>query len=110
MNKEILDLNVFQGIIEVLVNNGYEIVQIINNPYNVFYYLVYSFESAYSGGGVDIRFNFLKGVNITDFLQKNSRNDARLILAKIEELITHSTVVELKFSDKVDWYKYALAK
>ena len=109
MNREIIDLNAFQCIIEVLLQDGYTIIQIVSNPYNVFYYAVLEFEPPYQGGGQTIEYGYLKGINITDFLQKNSANDARHIAAKMQDIMLHSQVITMNFSNKVEWYKYSAA-
>ena len=109
MNREIVNLNAYQKIIEVLVANGYTILQIISNPYQVFYYLVHEFSPSFAGGGQEIKFNYLKGINITDFLQKNCTSDTRNILAKMDEIMQNSIILRIEFSNKVEWYKYSVA-
>lgn len=109
MNREIVDINAYHQIIESLVKEGYTIIQVVINPYSVFYYSALEFEPSYSGGGQSIEFIHIKGINITEFLKRNATNDVRNTSAKMQELTLNSPVMNIDFSNRVEWYKFSIA-
>lgn len=107
-----MEKDVIQRAIEVLVLQGYIILQIVQPNNNVLFFLVYRFQEAYFNTAQSIDFNSVEGVNITEFIEKYStmfRNHNEF-LRQFNEYVDKSPILGLQFSKKVEWYKWAAIK
>lgn len=104
-------MNEYQSAIEVLVQKGHTVLQIVMSDNSCLYFTVYKWQEGYFNTAQSIDFNTVQGVNITDFLVKNSaqfHNDGQFI-SHFENYLTEAPVVRCEFSKTSLWYKWQIA-
>ena len=98
--------------IERLVKEGYIILQIDISETKSKYYNIWKWQEGYFSSAQSVEFNTFTGINITDFLKKNSQqyNNSVNFIANFESYNSNGLVIHCEFSKKIPWIKYELAK
>jgi len=104
-----MDNNIYQSAIEQLVMEGFKILQIVEPATNsVMYFSVYKFQEGYFNTAQSIDFNTVEGVNITDFLRKNSSfcNNRTTFITNFNKYMEDSICIRCEFSKSILWYEW----
>lgn len=105
------NINDFKKAIEKLVLEGFVILQIIQPDGGFLYFNVYKWTEGYFNTAQSIDFNTVEGVDITDFLRKNSAlvfpGDA--FISQFNKVMEEGTVIRCEFSKESIWYKWSAA-
>jgi len=107
------DLNAFQRGIELLANEGFVVLQILNDDpegKDVFF-VVYKFTECYFNTAQSIDFSTMEGINVTEFLTVNSAMYAERtsFLASFNKHLENAPVMRLEFSKGIRYMKWQLA-
>lgn len=105
-----MEINIYQKAIEVLVLQGFTIVQIFSNGEYLFF-VVYRWQEGYFNTAQSVEFNTLEGINITDFLKRNSALHSNIVefIASFNKEIENSNLIRLEFQKDCVWFKYSSA-
>lgn len=100
--------NLYQNSINLLINDGNIILQIICPDKSCLYFLVDKFTSDFTGSGDSINFCQLEGVNITNFLKLNVSTDKRNFISKFNQFILDEKPIRVEFSSNFSWIKWSV--
>lgn len=104
-------INIFQKAIELLILEGNSILQVKNGD-EYLYFAVLKWQENYSNQMESINFNSVEGVNITEFLLKNSllyRNKTEF-LNKFMDIMADNAVLRCNFSKESEWFYWSIIK
>lgn len=106
MNGNAADFLVYQKVIESLILEGCSILQIINPDGSCVFFSVFNFTESYFNSAQSLDFNTVEGVNITDFLTKQSANysNRTSFIAMYNATIDESPVVRCQFYKTAQWF------
>lgn len=103
-------INIFQRAIEQLVLEGHIILQIIEpSTKETLYFSVYKWQEGYFNTAQSIDFNTIEGVNITEFIIKNSSRslDRVEFISQFNRVIGEGILVRCEFAKNTPWYKWS---
>lgn len=100
--------NLLQAI-QQLVNAGNTILQIKDLFEDDLFFVVLNFNPSEFNTAASVDYHFLKGINITEFLDKNINlyNNPTLLIANLDKTIEDSKVMNLEISKGCRWCKYS---
>ena len=103
--------NIYQKAIEQLVLEGYTILQIVTPSGNNLFFNVYKWTEGYFNTAQSIDFNTVEGVNITEFLSRNSSqcSNRTEFLSLFNRVMDTGVVVRCEFTKGSTWYKWSSA-
>lgn len=104
-----MDANIYQKAIEQLVLEGYTILQIAVPDRDKFlFFSVYKWQEGYFNTAQSIDFNTVEGVNITDFLEKNSAQSSSRtnFLTLFQKVMEEGVLVRCEFTKSATWFKW----
>lgn len=101
--------NDYQKAIEQLISEGYIILQVITPDGESFFFAVYMWQEGYFNTAQSIDFNTVEGINITDFLYKNSSRYANRteFMSAFNKVIDEGIMVRCEFTKGSTWYKWS---
>ena len=103
-----LNLNAYQTVVEILINEGYVIVQLMVGGCDVMYFAANEFHPPIRGNSENVPFGRVIGVNITEFMKVNGGlNEQRQILGRFKETMNNQAVIRMEFDENTNWYKWA---
>lgn len=89
--------------VEILISNGYKVIQISFETFNVFY-LVHSFQESVLSGPSPVDYNTLVGINITEFMKNMTMvQDKSIFMNNFQNRINSSFVTRIQFSRNQEW-------
>lgn len=102
-------INIYQKAIEQLVLEGYSILQVITPSGDCFYFVVFKWQEGYFNTAQSIDFNTVEGVNVTDFLTKNSTNysNRTSFITLFNQAVDEGVMVRCQFTKESQWYKWS---
>lgn len=104
-----MDANIYQKAIEQLVLEGYTILQVAVPDQDKFlFFSVYKWQEGYFNTAQSIDFNTVEGVNITDFLEKNSAQSSSRtnFLTLFQKVMEDGVLVRCEFTKSATWFKW----
>ena len=104
------NINIFQKAIEQLVLEGYTILQIIEPATKeCLYFNVYKWTEGYFNTAQSIDFNTVEGVNITEFLTKNTAqcSNRTNFISQFNRVMEEGVLVRCEFAKHTPWYKWS---
>lgn len=104
-------LNEYQKAIEQLVLEGYTILQVSTKGSDEFlFFNVYKWQEGYFNTAQSIDFNTVEGVNITDFLNKNSASYSNRtnFLTLFQKEMENGILVRCEFKKDAIWFKWGV--
>lgn len=103
-------LTEYRKAINVLVARGNVIVQVIVDDENSFFYSALTFSESTQNASESTEYSEVKGVDITDFLERNISNpNGQTFVPLYESFILSAPVIRLRSSKGIKWLKYSLA-
>ena len=104
-----MEYNIFQKAIEQLVMEGNTILQVVMPNGESLYFAVYKWQEGYFNTAQSIDFNTVEGVNITDFLYKNSAqyNNRTAFMSLFNEVMDEGVLIRCEFTKGSTWYKWS---
>lgn len=102
----------YQQAIEQLILEGYSILQITPSNGSTLFFVVYKWQEGYFNTAQSVDFNTVTGINITEFITKNSAhaNNRTNFISLFNKTIENSIVVRCEFSKESIWYKWSSDK
>lgn len=103
------DINLHQKAIEQLTLEGHVILQVINDKGQILYFSVYKWQESYFNTAQSVDFNTVEGINVTDFLFKNSALYMNRInfISLFNKTIEEGVLVRCEFSKNWYWNKWS---
>jgi len=103
------EINVYQKAIEQLVLDGYSILQVVTPDGENLFFSVYKWQQGYFNSAESIDFNTVEGINITEFLTKNSAQCINTVnfKAMFERVMEEGVVIHCEFTKTSIWYKWS---
>lgn len=104
-----MEYNIFQKAIEQLVMEGNVILQVVMPDGESLYFAVYKWQEGYFNTSQSIDFNTVEGVNITDFLYKNSAqyNNHTAFMSLFNKVMYEGVLIRCEFTKGSTWYKWS---
>ena len=106
-----MELNNKQKFIEQIISIGFNVVEIYPNNMTdeSMLFVAKTFEPSMKTPTDDIQYNFLVGINITDFVRNTSVVDPNNFKSKFERFIHDESriVVRINFARNIRWFKYS---
>ena len=104
-----MEYNIFQKAIEQLVMEGNTILQVVLPNGESLYFAVYKWQEGYFNTAQSIDFNTVEGVNITDFLYKNSAqyNNRTAFMSLFNKAMDEGVLIRCEFTKGSTWYKWS---
>lgn len=104
-----MEYNIFQKAIEQLVMEGNTILQVVMPDGESLYFAVYKWQEGYFNTAQSIDFNTVEGVNITDFLYKNSAqyNNRTAFMSLFNKVMDEGVLIRCEFTKGSTWYKWS---
>ena len=104
-----MEYNIFQKAIEQLVMEGNVILQVVMPDGESLYFAVYKWQEGYFNTAQSIDFNTVEGVNITDFLYKNSAqyNNRTAFMSLFNKVMDKGVLIRCEFTKGSTWYKWS---
>lgn len=104
-----MEYNIFQKAIEQLVMEGNTILQVVMPDGESLYFAVYKWQEGYFNTAQSIDFNTVEGVNITDFLYKNSAqyNNRTAFMSLFNKVMDEGVLIRCEFTNGSTWYKWS---
>ena len=104
-----MEYNIFQKAIEQLVMEGNVILQVVMPDGESLYFAVYKWQEGYFNTAQSIDFNTVEGVNITDFLYKNSAqyNNRTAFMSLFNKVMDEGVLIRCEFAKGSTWYKWS---
>lgn len=104
-----MEYNIFQKAIEQLVMEGNTILQVVIPNGESLYFAVYKWQEGYFNTAQSIDFNTVEGVNITDFLYKNSAqyNNRTAFMSLFNKVMDEGVLIHCEFTKGSTWYKWS---
>lgn len=104
-----MEYNIFQKAIEQLVMEGNVILQVVMPDGESLYFAVYKWQEGYFNTAQSIDFNTVEGINITDFLYKNSAqyNNRTAFMSLFNKVMDESILIRCEFTKGSTWYKWS---
>lgn len=104
-----MEYNIFQKAIERLVMEGNTILQVVMPDGESLYFAVYKWQEGYFNTAQSIDFNTVEGVNITDFLYKNSAqyNNRTTFMSLFNKVMGEGVLIRCEFNKGSTWYKWS---
>lgn len=104
-----MEYNIFQKAIEQLVMEGNTILQVVMPDGESLYFAVYKWQEGYFNTAQSIDFNTVEGVNITDFLCKNSSqyNNRTTFMSLFNKVMDEGVLIRCEFNKGSTWYKWS---
>lgn len=104
-----MEYNIFQKAIEQLVMEGNTILQVVMPDGESLYFAVYKWQEGYFNTAQSIDFNTVEGVNITDFLYKNSAqyNNRTTFMSLFNKVMDEGVLIRCEFTKESTWYKWS---
>lgn len=98
-----------QKIIELLIKEGYTVLQVITPDGERLYFIVYRWQEGYFNTAQSIDFNTVEGVNITDFIKKHgiNYNNYAMFMAAFNKAVDEAPMIRCEFTKEVTWYKWS---
>lgn len=104
------DLNIYQKAIELLVSEGYSVLQIVNADGSAFYFITYEFQESYFNNTQSVDYCIVKGINITEFLKINIANPQRVnFMSNFNRTLQEMPMIRCEFSKDTRWLKWSPA-
>lgn len=102
-----MKINNYREIIDTLLDLGYQVLQ-YELPYDDWgYMLVDKFEPNYSDSTGEFSYHTAIGIDITDFLNKNSASNMTAFRQALQGFIQYSSnVIKLEMQQNIRWYKW----
>lgn len=88
-------------LIQVLVEEGYRILVLSVN--NELQYWSFTEFTPNTSGSEPVEFCSVKGVDVTDFFNRESSKDVKIVVPNYEKFIEKTTTTTLKFSKNIIW-------
>lgn len=104
-----MEINIYQKAIEQLVLEGHIILQIkVPESDEYLFFNVYKWQEGYFNTAQSIDFNTVEGVNITDFLKKNSANytNRTNFISLFQKEMEDGILVHCEFTKSATWFKW----
>lgn len=107
MNNEI---NAVQKAIDILISEGYTILQAVQPSGETLYFVVYRWQEGYFNSTQSVDYNSVEGINITDFMVKHSNMylSKSVFLENFRKVLDESSVVRCEFTKTSIWYKWSM--
>lgn len=104
-----MEYNIFQKAIEQLVMEGNTILQVVMPDGESLYFAVYKWQEGYFNTAQSIDFNTVEGINITDFLHKNSAqyNNRTAFMSLFNKAMDEGVLIRCEFTKGSTWYKWS---
>lgn len=94
------------GIIMLLLQNGYTIVEVYS-PERKYYFVAMEFVEPYFNSAQSVDYGTIKGTEITEFLKKNDTlSQPTNLIHNLNRYIDEKDVIELKFSKNMQWTRW----
>lgn len=104
------DYLVYQSAIEKIVSEGWSVLQLrTSNESEFMYFVVYKWQEGYFNTAQSIDFNMVEGINITEFLKKNSAyhmNDSNF-MSLFNKTLDEGLLIHLEFTKDSVWFKWS---
>ena len=96
--------------IEKIVENGFSVLQIRTSDRSSFiYFVVYKWQEGYFNTAQSVDFNMVEGINITEFLRKNSSlyvNNSNF-MSLFNKVLSDGVIIHLEFTKSCSWFKWS---
>lgn len=95
--------------IETIVTSGNVVIQIKDLFAEDLFFLAMSFNPSEFNTAASVDFHYLKGINITEFLDNNMNlyNNPTALIAGLDKTIDEGIVVDMQISKGCRWCKYS---
>lgn len=95
--------------IETIVTSGNVVIQIKDLFEEDLFFVAILFNPSEFNTAASVDYHFLKGINITEFLDKNINlyNNPTLLVANLDKTIEDGKVINLEISKGCRWCKYS---
>lgn len=104
------NFNIYQRVIESLIEDGHTILQVFNPDNSCFYFSVFDFKESFTSPTNSVEFNSVRGINITEFLRTQGGNvNIVAMKSKFQEYIMNANVVRCEFDKNTRWMKWGSA-
>jgi len=104
------NLNEYRKAINVLILRGHVVIQVVIDEETSFFYSSLTFAESTQNSSESTEYNEVKGIDITDFLNKNISNpNGSIFIQNYDQFLLDAPVMKLRFSNTMKWLKYSTA-
>lgn len=103
-----MEINIYQNAIEFLVLEGHTILQVQLDD-EFLYFVVFKWQEGYFNTAQSVEFNTVEGINITEFIRKNSALCSNRVefISNFNKELDKGNLIRLEFQKSCLWFKYS---